>query len=216
MRSGCWLPLAAVSCLLAACWLRLELRPGPAAVLLLSGCSAAERCAPCLLPAVWWSRNGTCSFRPGTSTWNTDAPGAPGTAPAGPGAAGEKKEDLSAGRTVPPPYSIKTEESVHTTGGLVWCVCAASAFLWLRLWSWPCGFAAWLCGWVTPVAMGFWPALPCAAALSCRLPSLPCLHASVPLSCRLLPLPCCQMPPHFHAFVPRPARTSPQPVCFDL
>ncbi|KAI3424379.1 hypothetical protein D9Q98_009932 [Chlorella vulgaris] len=56
------------------------------------------------------------NFRPGTSTWNTDAPGAPGTAPAGPGAAGEKKEDLSAGRTVPPPYSIKTEESVHTTG----------------------------------------------------------------------------------------------------
>ncbi|KAL4431394.1 hypothetical protein ABPG75_006650 [Micractinium tetrahymenae] len=54
------------------------------------------------------------SFRPGTSTWNTDEPGAPGTAPAGP--AGQKKEDLSAGRKVPPPYSQKTELAATTTG----------------------------------------------------------------------------------------------------
>ncbi|PSC74703.1 peptidyl-prolyl cis-trans isomerase CYP65 [Micractinium conductrix] len=54
------------------------------------------------------------SFRPGTSTWNTDEPDAPGTAPAGPSAG--KKENLSAGRKVPPPYSIKTEESFQTTG----------------------------------------------------------------------------------------------------
>ena len=64
------------------------------------------------------------SFRPGTSTWNTDEPGAKGTAPGGPGAPGGKKEDLSAGRRVPPPYSIQTEEGSTTTGaGGVLSVC---------------------------------------------------------------------------------------------
>ncbi|PRW20338.1 peptidyl-prolyl cis-trans isomerase CYP65 [Chlorella sorokiniana] len=52
------------------------------------------------------------SFRPGAATWNTDEPGAPGTAPM----PAQKKEDLSAGRKVPPPYSIKTEQAFTTTG----------------------------------------------------------------------------------------------------
>ena len=146
-------------------------------------------CAPSLPPSpthasthpVLQPPSRCCSFRPGTSTWNTDEPDAPGTAPAGPSAGkkvrpaglaradaaacavlactcgapggaaaglrrsstadgaevegplrraaeqpafpppppplhGRTQENLSAGRKVPPPYSIKTEESFQTTG----------------------------------------------------------------------------------------------------
>jgi hypothetical protein len=84
---------------------------------------AFSACTPSTPPASLRLAN-LRSFRPGTSTWNTDEPGAKGTAPGGPGAPGGKKEDLSAGRRVPPPYSIQTEEGSTTTGaGGVLSVC---------------------------------------------------------------------------------------------